>query len=274
MEKNNKLILNVLGYVVVFIFVQFVVSLVALYIDDSIKYPASASALALTLSSMVSSVIVIALFSWRRWAPVSRNYLLQRPWGVVTWTVLAALGAILPLQWIYEQMNITIAEDMKQLFESIMGNRWGYIALGILAPVAEEMVFRGAILRTLLAYFNNRLPWIPIVVSALLFGAVHGNLAQFVNAFALGLVLGWLYYRTHSIIPGLAWHWANNSVAYAMYKLMPDMNDGQLIDLFHGDDKLMYMGLFCSLLVLLPSLFQLYKRMTPGDKSSANIPQN
>lgn len=78
--------------------------------------------------------------------------------------------AILPLQWIYEQLNITVADNVKQLFDNILGSRWGYLALGILAPVAEELVFRGAILRCLLAYFNNRLPWIPIVVSALLFG--------------------------------------------------------------------------------------------------------
>ena len=161
-------------------------------------------------------------------------------------------------------MNITMSEDVKHLFESIMGSSWGYLALGILAPVAEELVFRGAILRSLMAYFNYRLPWIPIVVSALLFGAVHGNVAQFANAFVMGLLLGWLYCRTHSIVLGVALHWVNNTVAYTMYKLMPEMNDGQLIDLFHGDNKLMYMGLFCSLLVLLPSLFQLNKRMTAG----------
>ena len=81
MEKNNRLILNVLGYLVAFIAVQFVVSLVALYLDDSIKYPPSASAKALTLSSVVSSVILIALFVWCKWAPISRNYLQQKPWG-------------------------------------------------------------------------------------------------------------------------------------------------------------------------------------------------
>ena len=273
MEKNNRLILNVLGYLVAFVAVQFVVSLVALYLGDSIKYPPSASgkaltlssgAKALTLSSVVSSVILIALFVWCKWAPISRYYLQQKPWGALVWAILAGLGAILPLQWIYEQLNITMSEDVKHLFESIMGSSWGYLALGILAPVAEELVFRGAILRSLMAYFNYRLPWIPIVVSALLFGAVHGNVAQFANAFVMGLLLGWLYCRTHSIVLGVALHWANNTVAYVMYKLMPEMNDGQLIDLFHGDDKLMYMDLFCSLLVLLPSLFQLNKRMTAG----------
>jgi CAAX amino terminal protease family protein len=283
MEKNNKLILNVLGYLVVFIAVQFVVSLVALYLGDSIKYPPSASgkaltlsasAKALTLSSVVSSVIIIALFVWLKWAPISRNYIQQKPWDVLVWTILAGLGAILPLQWLYEQMNITMSDDVKHLFESIMGSRWGYLVLGILAPVAEELVFRGAILRSLMAYFNYRLPWIPIVVSALLFGAVHGNVAQFANAFVMGLLLGWLYCRTHSIVLGVALHWVNNTVAYAMYKLMPEMNDGQLIDLFHGDNKLMYMGLFCSLLVLLPSLFQLNKRMTTGRKMPSGTPKN
>ena len=283
MEKNNKLILNVLGYLVVFIAVQFVVSLVALYLGDSIKYPPSASgkaltlsasAKALTLSSVVSSVIIIALFVWLKWAPISRNYIQQKPWDVLVWTILAGMGAILPLQWLYEQMNITMSDDVKHLCESIMGSRWGYLALGILAPVAEELVFRGAILRSLMAYFNYRLPWIPIVVSALLFGAVHGNVAQFANAFVMGLLLGWLYCRTHSIVLGVALHWVNNTVAYAMYKLMPEMNDGQLIDLFHGDNKLMYMGLFCSLLVLLPSLFQLNKRMTTGRKMPSGTPKN
>lgn len=273
MKKNNRLILDVLGYIVVFIAVQFVVSLVALYLDDSIKHPPSASAKALTLSSVVSSVILIALFVWRKWAPISRYYIQQKPWDVLIWAILAGLGAILPLQWLYEQMNITMTDDVKHLFESIMGSRWGYLALGILAPVAEELVFRGAILRSLMNYFNHRLPWIPIVASALLFGAVHGNMAQFANAFTMGLLLGWLYCRTHSIVPGVVLHWVNNTVAYTMYKLMPEMNDGQLIDLFHGDNKLMYMGLFCSLLVLLPSLFQLNKRMSTGSKPSSNMPK-
>ena len=142
-----------------------------------------------------------------------------------------------------------------------MGNRWGYLALGILAPLAEEMVFRGAILCTLLNYFNGRMYWVPIIVSALLFGLVHGNMAQLLNAFLIGILLGWMYYRTESIVPGIVLHWVNNTVAYTMYKLMPQMNDGKLIDFFHGNNRLMYMGLACSLLVFIPSLYQLYVRL-------------
>ena len=39
------------------------------------------------------------------------------------------------------------------------------------------------------------------------------------------------------------------------------MNDGKLIDLFHGNDRMMYGGLFFSLCIFLPALFQLGMRM-------------
>ena len=47
---------------------------------------------------------------------------------------------------------------------------------------------------------------------------------------------------------------------------MPQMADGKLIDLFHGDAKIMYMGLAFSLCIFLPSLFQLWQRMRPAGK--------
>ena len=44
------------------------------------------------------------------------------------------------------------------------------------------------------------------------------------------------------------------------------MNDGKLIDLFHGDDRMMYGGLFFSLCIFVPSLLQLMRRMTSGQR--------
>ena len=95
MKKNNSLILSVMCYIVVFIMIQFGISLVALYLDDSIKHPASASPTALSLSSAVASIVIIGLFLWRKWAPISRHHLQPHLWGVLVWTILAALGAIL-----------------------------------------------------------------------------------------------------------------------------------------------------------------------------------
>ena len=148
-----------------------------------------------------------------------------------------------------------------KLFEDIMGIPSGYLALGILAPIAEELVFRGAILRTLLKLFDNRMHWILIISSALIFGAAHGNLPQFIHATLIGLLIGWMYYRTDSVIPGIVLHWVNNTVAYIMFNLMPHMADGKLIDLFHGSGRMMWLGIGFSLCILIPSLLQLNIRL-------------
>ena len=272
MSKKNKEILNVLWYLVVFVLIQLGVTYATLFIEMALHPQTDADLntsiknllsndTTLVLISVIGSVLTIALFVWRKWVVLSRTYLRSNPWFTLLWVVFLGLGGILPLQWIYEQLNISLSMEMEEMFKSIMGNRWGYLALGILAPLAEEMVFRGAILRTLLNYFNGRMYWVPIIVSALLFGLVHGNMAQLLNAFLIGILLGWMYYRTESIVPGIVLHWVNNTVAYTMYKLMPQMNDGKLIDFFHGNNRLMYMGLACSLLVFIPSLYQLYVRL-------------
>ena len=103
-------------------------------------------------------------------------------------------------------------------------------------------------------------PWLAIAFSALLFGVVHMNWAQGFHGFIMGLLLGWLYYRTGSMMPGIIVHWVNNTVAYLMFKLLPGMADGQLIDFFHGSERLMVVGLLCSLSILVPSLFQIILR--------------
>ena len=276
MSKKNKEILNVLWYLVVFVLIQLGVTYATLFIEMALHPQTDADLnttiknllsndTTLVLISVIGSALTIALFVWRKWVVLSRTYLRSNPWFTLLWVVFLGLGSILPLQWIYEQLNISLSMEMEEMFKSIMGNRWGYLALGILAPLAEEMVFRGAILRTLLNYFNGRMYWVPIIVSALLFGLVHGNMAQLLNAFLIGILLGWMYYRTESIVPGIVLHWVNNTVAYTMYKLMPQMNDGKLIDFFHGNNRLMYMGLACSLLVFIPSLYQLYVRLRKAD---------
>ena len=64
------------------------------------------------------------------------------------------------------------------------------------APVTEEMIFRGGIFR----YMRTRTPrWVALLVPALLFGALHANLASFVPLVVLGIILALAYERTGSI---------------------------------------------------------------------------
>jgi membrane protease YdiL (CAAX protease family) len=139
----------------------------------------------------------------------------------------------------------------------ILRDRWGYFAVGLLAPVSEELVFRGAILRALLRWTSRH--WVAIAISAVLFALIHANPAQMPHAFLIGLLLGWLYYRTDSIVPGIVYHWVNNSVAYVIYNLYPDPSL-KLIDLF-GSQRTVAAAVLFSLFILLPALYQLYLRL-------------
>ena len=85
------------------------------------------------------------------------------------------------------------------------------------------------------------------------------NPAQMPHAFLVGLLLGWMYYRTASIVPGVVYHWVNNTVAYVMYNLYPDP-DMTLVDLF-GNQRAVLMALVFSLCIFLPALFQLNMRL-------------
>lgn len=276
MIKNNYLnkVLDVVLYLVVFILIQYFVyrgvTLASAWLGGTpFSKLWSASGVGqveltgklLVVISVLSSLITLLVFVYAKWSPVSRVWLASHPWTALIWVIWLALGTILPSEWIIEQMQYTMPDATIKMFEDIMGEPSGYLAIGILAPIVEELVFRGAILRSLLALFGDKTHWIAIFVSALLFGGIHGNMPQFVHAMLIGLLLGWMYYRTASIIPGIVFHWVNNTVAYIMFKIMPQMADGKLIDLFHGDSKSMWMGLGFSLCILIPSLFQLNLRL-------------
>lgn len=271
MNKGLRSLLDVLLFVVMFILIQFVVELggsviygqyKSIPIQQVVQGMASGSfSDLLAICTVVSGVLTVLLFTLLKWAPVSRHWLRTRPWAVLFWVAMLSLGIILPAEWMYEKMQIVMPESTQVLFEGVMKEPWGYVAVGILASIAEEIVFRGAVLRSLLNVFDVRWHWLPIVVSALIFAAIHMNLAQGVHAFVIGLLLGWMYYRTHSVIPGILLHWINNTIAYVLFNLMPQVSGGKLIDLFSGNDRTMYMGLFFSLLILLPSIFQLAIRM-------------
>ena len=275
MRSNiGRNILNVLCYLAAFLIIQYVMMLVVGTIWLVVKGTTVSTALnqvatgmlandgmALAIITAAASVVTILVFMLLRWSPFSRTYLRSRPWGVLFWVFVLTFGTIIPSEWLLEQLDMEMPKSVQHMFEQIMSTPIGYVAIGLLAPLAEEMVFRGAILRVLLQVFDRRWHWLPIVISAVLFGAVHGNMAQFLHAMLLGLLLGWLYYRTDSIVPGVVLHWVNNSIAYVIFNLLPQATEGKLIDLFAGNQRAVWMALGFSLCILLPSLFQLNERM-------------
>ncbi|MGH8222401.1 MAG: lysostaphin resistance A-like protein [Woeseiaceae bacterium] len=96
------------------------------------------------------------------------------------------------------------------------------IALCVVAPLIEEMLFRGLFLRS---FLRNHAPGRAILLSALIFGLTHLNVYQFVVASIMGLLLGWLYYVTRSLWPSILTHAINNAGSLLYVQLYPHSLD-------------------------------------------------
>jgi membrane protease YdiL (CAAX protease family) len=242
-------------YLLIFFGIQLIGGGVMEFLWPLITHNEDTTTAQLIVTTSLCSVIAIVVFLWARYAEVSPKWLRTRPWTVLTWSVVAAMGAIIPSMWIQEQMP-ELPNFAEQAFDTILGTPWGYFVIGLLAPLSEEIVMRGAILKELLK--SEKLPvWASITISAVMFSVIHMNPAQMPHAFLIGLLLGWMYWRTGSILPGVAYHWANNSIAFVMFAFYPDP-DMKLVDIFKGSEMHVYMALGFSLLILLPALFQLH----------------
>ena len=87
------------------------------------------------------------------------------------------------------------------------------LGLGVLVPLAEELIFRGLIYTRI----RKRIPaGVAIFFSALLFALFHGNVIQMIFAFPLALILAWLYERSGWFACPLAFHMGANLTAIVL----------------------------------------------------------
>lgn len=84
----------------------------------------------------------------------------------------------------------------------------GLIAYGIVSPLVEEGVFRGILYLKCRRYLGRKLP--AALLSALLFGILHGNVVQGVYGFVMGMLIIWFYERYESFLAPVLVHAASN----------------------------------------------------------------
>lgn len=133
------------------------------------------------------------------WPTVGKSVLIAVAQAFVLFSALSLIG----IDLFYQGEEL---ERRQQLFSGIAGA----LNACIFGPLIEEICFRGIVLDGLLK--TRCRPWLAILISALLFALLHGLGANFVTALLFGILVGWLYWRTGSIIPGLIIHVTNNSL--------------------------------------------------------------
>lgn len=136
----------------------------------------------------------------------------------ISWTLVAGISAIFISDFIASLTDF-LPNWLESTFSNMEGSWLGVLAIAIIGPILEEMLFRGAVTTELLKSYS---PQKAILFSALIFGIFHINPAQVLNAFLLGLLLAWLFYKTHSLIPGILIHILNNSLSVYFTQAFPE----------------------------------------------------
>lgn len=126
--------------------------------------------------------------------------------------VFAVLGTTV-LSFVVSQLGPQ-PEGVRQVVEGIEGARalQTLAVLGFLAPLAEELVFRGLLYGWLAGRWSNL---VAFVISSLAFAAAHAEPLHILLVLPLGFWFGWLRWRTGSLVPTIVAHMINNSIAVA-----------------------------------------------------------
>ena len=140
---------------------------------------------------------------------------------IVSIATLAAAFIAEPVNALLPEMPEVLKKALEQLTE---GPLWvTLLSVSIFAPLFEEWLCRGLVLRGLL---QKHSPISAIAVSAAFFAVLHLNPWQAIPAFLLGLLFGYVYYKTGSLKLTILMHCVNNTFA-ALTTRIPSLSDAE-----------------------------------------------
>jgi len=170
--------------------------------------------LALFLGTVIQAAVIIAAVFWlaRRRGAAGRD--LGLVWNNSRKNILTGLfGGLLSgiiIWFITILISAFLGPPPPQEVELLLsGFRSGrdlllpFLAISVLAPVSEELYFRGMVYPTVRARFG---PAIGMVLSALFFGLLHFDLYRLIPITVLGVILAYFYERTHSLLASIVAH--------------------------------------------------------------------
>ena len=196
-------------------------------------------------------------------------------WQMVLITVALSfatmVSADLPNYWNFKLT--TASPAMKSFYDMVTellrqmtgGPLWSsFLLTAVFAPIFEEWLCRGMVLRGLLTKMK---PGWAIVVSALFFALIHLNPWQALNAFIIGVVMGYVYYKTGSLWLTMLIHFVNNGTAVILSQI-PSLQEVDFwMDMM---PRTTYAVLYVLGLVLLVACLAAFRRI-PLEQERGNI---
>jgi membrane protease YdiL (CAAX protease family) len=136
-------------------------------------------------------------------------------WGIPAW--LGATLASAAVVWLLELVGIVPEPQAAEQAIAIVDPWLVVLAIVILAPIAEEVFFRGVVFNAWLREGGRR--W-AFIGSSALFALIHISLVALVPIFLLGLALAWVYQRTGNLLAPIAMHATVNGISVALALLV------------------------------------------------------
>jgi membrane protease YdiL (CAAX protease family) len=131
--------------------------------------------------------------------------------------------------WFWELFN--------KIFEGDYGLTGIFLKVAVIAPIVEELIFRGLLLHGFRRNYNG---FIAVLMSALLFSLFHLNPWQIPATFVLGLLVGWLMLRTNNILLAIIGHSINNAWVLLTITYWDELHELSIYQLPH--DKFLYLS--------------------------------
>ena len=141
---------------------------------------------------------------------------------------------------------------------------WAIITLVVMAPLLEEFLCRGIILESVRAKYGVVAA---LFLSSAFFAVLHGHPALAVNAFVMGLILGFIYIETNSIFSVVLLHAMNNGAAFLL--IMVGL-DGATIRSVIGSDTLYTIVYVVALVLFAASGYMIYRLLARVKKLDKN----
>lgn len=174
-------------------------------------------------------------------------------WFVIIWGLTYVVNYLTTLfTALMRLLHIELHAPQIQFSGEPFGIFVSVIAIAIFAPVVEELIFRSAVYRNAEVMGQG----FAIITSALFFGLMHENYAQFFYTFVMGMGMAFLVAKTRSVIPTILFHFLLNGYAVLTGTLLSDIsnidinNPSQLRDLLVINPGL-------TVKILIPALFDI-----------------
>jgi len=116
----------------------------------------------------------------------------------------------------------TQGDMLMDIFDSLESPGWFLFVGIILAPLVEEIFFRGFLFQG----FRQRMGWLKAaLLSSAIFSASHLDLVSLVPTFALGFTFAYIFHRSNSLWPGMILHFLVNSLGLCAALAMTQLPD-------------------------------------------------